>query len=80
MQSLRKRFINRRREAVFRCSGEDSGDWASLRINNERGIGLSRLCDWCRLMRLFRGELDLRLMEDRLSRMGLVSEWRVYIV
>lgn len=28
-------------------------------------------------MWMFRGGLDWRLLEDRLSRMGLVSEWRV---
>ena len=49
-----------------------------MRINNEMGIGLRRLCDWCRLMWIFRGEVDLRLLEDRLSRMGLVSEWRAF--
>ena len=29
-------------------------------------------------MWMFRGELDWRLLEDRLSRMGLVSEWRAF--
>ena len=29
-------------------------------------------------MWMFRGELGWRLLEDRLSRMGLVSEWRVF--
>lgn len=29
-------------------------------------------------MWFFRGEVDLRLLEERLSRMGLVSEWRAF--
>ena len=29
-------------------------------------------------MWMFRGGLDWRLLEDRLSRMGLVSEWRAF--
>jgi len=29
-------------------------------------------------MWIFRGEVDLRLLEERLSRMGLVSEWRAF--
>lgn len=29
-------------------------------------------------MWMFRGEVDLRLLEERLSRMGLVSEWRAF--
>ena len=27
---------------------------------------------------MFRGEVDLRQLEERLSRMGLVSEWRAF--
>lgn len=42
------------------------------------GIGLRQICDWCRLLYTFREKLDLRVLEDRISRMGLLTEWRVF--
>lgn len=42
------------------------------------GVGLRQVCDWCRLLWTYRSELDLRLLESRIKRMGLVSEWKVF--
>lgn len=42
------------------------------------GVGLRQICDWCRLLYTYREKLDLRLLESRISRMGLMSEWRVF--
>ena len=42
------------------------------------GIGLRQICDWCRLMWTFRAELDLRLLESRIRKMGVMSEWRAF--
>lgn len=42
------------------------------------GIGLRQICDWCRLLYTFREKLDLRVLEDRISRMGLLTEWKVF--
>lgn len=42
------------------------------------GIGLRQICDWCRLLYTFREELDLRVLEDRIRRMGLITEWKVF--
>ena len=42
------------------------------------GIGLRQICDWCRLMWTYRAELDLRLLESRIKRMGVMSEWRAF--
>lgn len=42
------------------------------------GIGLRHVCDWCRLLWRYRGELDLRLLERRLKSMRLMSEWRAF--
>ena len=42
------------------------------------GIGLRQICDWCRLLYTYREKLDLRLLEDRIRRMGLMTEWRVF--
>lgn len=44
----------------------------------KEGLGLRQLCDWCRLLWRYRSELDLRLLESRIRRMGLVSEWRAF--
>lgn len=40
------------------------------------GIGLRQICDWCRLLWTFREELDVAVLEGRLKRTGLVSEWK----
>lgn len=42
------------------------------------GIGLRQICDWCRLLYTFREKLNLRVLEDRISRMGLITEWKVF--
>lgn len=42
------------------------------------GIGLRQICDWCRLLWTYRSELDLRILEQRIKRMGLMSEWKAF--
>jgi len=42
------------------------------------GVGLRQICDWCRLLYTFRDKLDLRVLEDRIIRMGLMTEWKVF--
>lgn len=42
------------------------------------GIGLRQICDWCRLLWTYRSELDLRLLESRIRKMGLMSEWKAF--
>ena len=42
------------------------------------GIGLRQICDWCRLLWTYRSELDLKLLEFRLSEMGMMSEWKAF--
>ena len=42
------------------------------------GIGLRQICDWCRLMWTYRDKLDLRLLESRIRKMGLMSEWKAF--
>ena len=42
------------------------------------GIGLRQFCDWCRLLWTYRSELDLRLLESRLHKMGLMTEWKAF--
>ena len=42
------------------------------------GVGLRQICDWCRLLWRYRSELDLRLLEQRIRKAGLMSEWRAF--
>ena len=42
------------------------------------GIGLRQICDWCRLLWTYRSKLDLRLLESRIRKMGLMTEWKAY--
>ena len=42
------------------------------------GIGLRQICDWCRLLWTYRDVIDLPLLEDRLRRMGVMSEWKAF--
>ena len=42
------------------------------------GVGLRQICDWCRLLWTFRDTLDVPLLEQRLRKMGLMSEWKAF--
>ncbi|WP_081358274.1 nucleotidyltransferase family protein [Xylanibacter ruminicola] len=42
------------------------------------GVGLRQICDWCRLMWTYRNEIDVKKIEERIKRMGLVSEWKAF--
>ena len=44
----------------------------------KEGIGLRQICDWCRLLFTYREKLDLRLLEQRIRKAGIMSEWRVF--
>lgn len=42
------------------------------------GIGLRQICDWCRFLWIYREKLNVDLLEKRLKKMGLVSEWKAF--
>lgn len=42
------------------------------------GIGLRQICDWCRLLSTYKELLDHSLLERRLMKMGLMSEWKAF--
>lgn len=42
------------------------------------GVGLRQVCDWCRLLWTSRDSLDLQVIEKRIKRMGLLSEWKAF--
>lgn len=42
------------------------------------GIGLRQICDWCRLLWTYRESLDYELLEKRIRKAGLLTEWRAF--
>lgn len=42
------------------------------------GLGLRQICDWCRLLWTYKESLDLGLLESRIRKMGLMSEWKAF--
>lgn len=42
------------------------------------GIGLRQICDWCRLLWTYKDEIDHSLLQRRISKMGLMNEWRAF--
>ena len=44
----------------------------------KEGLGMRQVCDWCRLLWTFRDKLDLKMLEVRLRKAGLMSEWKAF--
>ena len=44
------------------------------------GIGLRQICDWCRLLWTYKDKLNHGLLESRIRKMGLMSEWKAFAV
>lgn len=44
----------------------------------QEGVGLRRICDWCRLLYSYKDSLNYGLLENRLKKMGLVTEWKAF--
>lgn len=44
----------------------------------KEGLGLRQVCDWCRVLFRYRSKLDLQLLESRIKRMGLMTEWKTF--
>ena len=42
------------------------------------GVGLRQICDWCRLLWTYRNTLDKKLLERRIRKAGLLSEWKAF--
>lgn len=42
------------------------------------GVGLRQICDWCRLLWTYRNSLNYGLLESRIKKMGLMSEWKAF--
>ncbi len=42
------------------------------------GIGLRQVCDWCRLLWTYRDTIDASLLETRLRKAGMLTEWKAF--
>ena len=42
------------------------------------GVGLRQICDWCRLLYTYKDKLNYGLLESRIRKMGLMSEWKAF--
>ena len=42
------------------------------------GIGLRQICDWCRCLWVCKDTLDISLLEERISRAGITTEWKAF--
>ena len=42
------------------------------------GVGLRQICDWCRLLWTFKESLNYELLEKRILKAGLMTEWKVF--
>lgn len=42
------------------------------------GLGLRQICDWCRLLWTYRESLNRKMLESRIRKMELMSEWKAF--
>lgn len=42
------------------------------------GIGLRQICDWCRLLWTYKDSLNHGLLESRIKKAGLMTEWKAF--
>lgn len=44
----------------------------------KEGIGLRQICDWCRLLYTYRDSLNYGLLESRIHKAGIMTEWKAF--
>ena len=44
----------------------------------KEGMNLRQICDWCRLLWTFKDSLNRGLLEKRIRKVGLMSEWKAF--
>ena len=42
------------------------------------GIGLRQICDWCRVLWVYKDKIDKKLLERRLRSMRIMTEWKAF--
>ena len=46
----------------------------------EGGMSLRQICDWCRLLWTYKDSINHGLLESRLRKAGLMSEWKAFAI
>lgn len=44
----------------------------------EGGANLRQICDWCRIIWTYKDSIDINLLNSRVSKAGLMSEWKAF--
>ena len=44
----------------------------------KEGVGLRQICDWCRLLWCGRKNININLLEMRLRKAGVITEWKAF--
>ena len=44
----------------------------------KEGIGLRQICDWCRLLWTYKDSINNGLLEYRIRKMGVMTEWKAF--
>ena len=66
---------------IFTLSKENDIVYVFVHFFNhfyKEGVGLRQICDWCRLLYTYRDTLNYGLLEQRIRRAGLMSEWKAF--
>lgn len=42
------------------------------------GVGLRQICDWCRLLWMYKDTINDNLLESRIRKMEMMSEWKAF--
>ena len=66
---------------VFLLNANDDVIYVFTHILNhfyKEGIGIRQICDWCRLLWTYKDDIDGKLLEHRLKKMGLITEWKAF--
>lgn len=66
---------------IFMLSKENDIVYVFVHFLNhfyKEGVGIRQICDWCRLMWTYRDKIDVKKIEGRIKRMGLVTEWKAF--
>jgi len=66
---------------IFLPSAENDAIYIFAHFLNhfyKEGVGLRQICDWCRLLYTYKDSLNYGLLEQRIKRAGLMSEWKAF--
>lgn len=66
---------------IFQLTAENDAFYVFTHILQhfyKEGVGLRQICDWCRLLWTYREKLNRGLLESRIRKAGLMSEWKAF--